>query len=149
MKKGITFLIIILTVSCYSQNEVKVVGKENSENFSISRVEACNKDSVFVIVDNLPEYENGSEQLIKDLNEHLSFGKSIKGKIYLIFTINCKGKAFGFQCLVGLDKESNEKLIKGMEELQSWKSGSQRGRNVDCSKALGFEIKKGKIYRTD
>ena len=98
-----------------------------------------------MIVEEMPSYKGGTEILEKALNELIKVDSKLKGEIFVWATINCEGKAFGFQIVKFLDKELEEKIISELVKLQNWEAGKQRGKKVDTIKNIRLNIRKGRI----
>ncbi|MGV8091884.1 MAG: hypothetical protein AB2L24_08480 [Mangrovibacterium sp.] len=111
--------------------------------------EACNPKTIFVIVEKAPEYKGGLSQLELDLNEKLTFDKKTSGSIYASVFINCENFVYAVQVLRGIDEQTDSKLIEGLKMLQNWTSGKQHDKPVNCSKLIGFKIKRGRLTITD
>lgn len=148
MKK--TFLIIFFLSTILSAfGQIAISNEKGVKTFYPDTSEACNPDLIFTIVETMPEYKGGLQQLENKLNDKLDFDKDINGTIFISIYINCKDKAYGFQVLKGIDKKTDNMLIKELQNLQNWTSGIQRNKKVDCHKNVGFKIKKGKVIITN
>lgn len=96
-------------------------------------------------MEQIPVYSGGIKKLEIDLNELLSIEKELKGRLFISFTINCEGKAFGFQVVKGVDTGFDKNVINAMEKLQNWDAGKQRNIEVDCTNIIRFSISRGKL----
>lgn len=148
MKKIFIIFILGLTLgSAFGQvvqtNETKV------KTIYPDTTEACNPKTIFTVVEIMPEYKGGFEQLETRLNENLTFGKEISGTIYINAIINCKDHAYAFQVLRGIDEQTDKKVIQELETLQNWTSGIHNSKPIDCQKIIGLKIKKGRISITN
>ncbi|MBI9059236.1 MAG: carboxypeptidase-like regulatory domain-containing protein [Labilibaculum sp.] len=108
--------------------------------------EMSNSDKpVFFIVEEIPHYPNGRYglgQYVKKKTAELKskFGKNLKGKATLGFTVNAKGEVTNIQIL----NKSNDIAAKAAKtiahEMENWKPGSQRGKNVPVDFAMELEF---------
>lgn len=125
-----------------------------------------NKDEVFTIVEELPQYPGGIYDLAKYVTENqkkLSKQKNIKGKVLVGFTIDEKGKASDIKIIdisdvnlkYSLDKENKikdaevetskdpkiqEAAVSIVKNMSDWKPGSQRGKPVPVNYILPMEF---------
>ena len=147
------FLLIILFSNQANNNlfgqDIVITKNGVKEEIYLDRSEACDKDLVFMVVEQMPKYKEGIKQLEKDLNEVISFDKKIKDEFYLRCTINCEGKIFGFKERKSSKPEVAEKIKTELIKLQNWKAGKHRETSVDCFYSFKVKIKKGKIKLSD
>ena len=125
--------------------EITIIANGEKEEIYFDRSEACDKDLVFMFVEQTPEYKGGLKQLEYDLNRAISFDKRLKEVVYLRFTINCKGEIFGFRNIQENNSEVKETIQNELLNLQNWEAGNQGGNQVDCFHGLRIKIKKGDI----
>ncbi len=148
MKK--TFIIFIFGLTLGNAfGQVVQTNEPKVKTFYPDTTEACNPKMIFTVVEIMPEYKGGFEQLELKLNENLTFEKEISGTIYINVNINCKNHAYAFQVLRGIDEQTDKKLIQELETLQNWTSGIQNSKPVNCIKTIGVKIKKGRITITN
>ncbi|MEM8528829.1 MAG: hypothetical protein AAGG68_29610 [Bacteroidota bacterium] len=107
--------------------------------------EACDKELVYTIVEEMPTYKGGLKQLEDDLNRATLFDKRVNEKFYLKCTVNCKGGVSGFQSINSHDSEAIRRTQSELLRLQNWESGKHRGIQVDCFYTLVVKVKRGKI----
>lgn len=138
------FLIAISTSSLLLGQETIITKNGLTEEIYFDRSEACNKEVVFRVVEKMPEYKGGLEQLALDLSEAISFDKKLKAGIAFRCTVNCEGKIFGFQP-AGDIHPLTETIQHELMRLQNWEAGKHREMAVDCFMAIGISIKRGKI----
>ena len=107
--------------------------------------EACDKNLIFTIVEKMPHYKNGNEQLEKDLNEILTFENNVKQDFIFKLFINCEGKVFDVKIINSKHTDTEEKIKSCLYKLQNWEAGSQGKSRVDCYYLFRTKIKKGKL----
>lgn len=122
------FILLLLTTSIsFSQNS----GGENE----------ANEENEFKIAITNPEYEGGTEALIKFLSYNLQFSEADMGglsraKVYVNFTVTKSGEITDVSVAKGvneaLDKEA-ERIIKSMPY---WIPGTQNGKRVSLKMTL-------------
>lgn len=106
---------------------------------------ACNKDLIFMVSAERPEFDKSHGELDDRLSTLINFDKSVTGPMIIWFVINCDGESYGFQLIKGINEEVNKKIVDGLTKLQGWKPGKQDGKPIDSIYNLSLEIKKGKI----
>jgi hypothetical protein len=136
-------LLLITSHIAFSQNDVKIEDKKNNIRYA-DTTEACNKGEIFMTAEQAPAYQGGYEKLVKDINEKLTLNKAIEGVVYIKFTVNCKGKVYGFNIMQSIDKKTDQIVLNIVRELQFWNSATQDGKAVDCAYGIPVHIKKGK-----
>ena len=125
--------------------DITIIKNGEKQEIYLDKSEACDKDLVFMVVEEMPVYKGGLKQLECDLNKVVSFDKEAKEKFYLRCTINCKGEIFGFQDIQKNNSAAKEKIQNELLKLQNWEAGKQRGTQVDCFYGFDIKIKKGNI----
>lgn len=100
---------------------------------------------VFIVVEDMPKYKQGFYGLAHYVKRQKSqlqqkSGTKLKGKATLGFTINTLGEVTNIQIL----KKSNDMAAKAAKiiatEMENWKPGSQRGKNVAVDYAMELEF---------
>ncbi|WP_193323775.1 M56 family metallopeptidase [Marinifilum sp. N1E240] len=101
--------------------------------------------SDFVIVEEMPQYNQGHYGLVQFVNKqksklHNKFGKKLSGTATVGFTINANGEVSNIQIL---DK-SNDIAAKAAKiiasNMEKWKPGSQRGKKVPVDFAMELKF---------
>lgn len=145
MKNLILFLALILFFANLQGQNFGVNKDGSKEKFVRDTSEACDKDFVFTITEDMPNYLGGEEKLEEELNQNLTFEKDVNKMFLLHFTINCEGKLFGIKAP---NNKYDNLILKVMNEivrLQNWESATQRGEHVDCFYGLRVKVKRGKL----
>jgi hypothetical protein len=145
MIKTLTTLTLLLISYLSSGQSITINTAEGRKTLHADKSKACNKNLVFMTSAESPTFDNTKGELDDRLNSLTNFDKKIKGQVIIWFTINCKGEAFGFQIIEGLDETINKKIIDSLTQIQDWKPGRQSGKPVDSVYNLKLAIKKGKI----
>jgi hypothetical protein len=144
MKLTLVIAMFVWSITLYGQNESSNQVEKQIKSVKIDLSEACNKDKTSWAVQDLPEYAGGNKKLIDDINQVLAIDKSLTGKCYVSFLINCKGKASGFVITEGgMTNDLNKKVIESLVKLQNWKPAKYNNENVDCTYTLRLAVKDG------
>ena len=120
----------------------KLTGKGNNES-------ACNPKMIFVVTEQLADYQGGQKALVKLLNEKIELSaKYKKGDIFLKFLVNCKGEAADFTLLRGTHKEVGQLIVDVLKENQGFTAAMQRDKAVDSFKMLQVSYRRGKFVQS-
>ena len=130
------FFILIATNSVYaSDNELNVtepppVKKEDSVKSSVT------EEVVFVVVEEMPEYPEGVEAMMKFLSDSVVYppeakDKGIQGRVICNFIVNKDGSITDVNIVRGVDPLIDAEAIRVIESMPKWKPGKQRGQAVD------------------
>jgi hypothetical protein len=148
LKPFITFLFCSLyIVTTWTQQPQQTIFTEEGRRTVFADIsEACNSE-VFIVLPAPPAYQGGPTQLEDDLNAILTLPDDLNTKVRYWLTVNCNGKAFGFQPLLELEAMYHSDLIAALEQLQNWQPGFFKGNAVDCTIAISLKIRRGSIRR--
>ena len=141
----LTGLILFSVNPLFGQNRISFRDGNEIMTFWSDTTEACDKEVIFTIVESMPTYKGGFDELQDDLNNAISLDKSVQGESAIWFVINCNGKAYGFQVIRSVDKIVEIQLINELKLNQGWVAGKHRGNSIDCDQMLRVRFKKGKI----
>ena len=123
----------ISTVTQEGDGNTDIVIPENTGNGVVEPVE----DKVFTIVEQMPEFPGGAEQLYKYLSKNLQYPQvekeaGISGTCYVTFVVKGDGSINDVKIMRGVpggpgcDKEA----IRVVKSMPPWKPGRQNGREV-------------------
>jgi len=95
-------------------------------------------DSVFVIVENAPQFIGGDAALMRYLSENIIYPSiaqevGIQGRVYVQFVVNKSGDITDVKLLKGIDRSLDAEALRVVQKMPRWKPGSQRGKNVNVS----------------
>lgn len=97
------------------------------------------EDEIFVIVEEMPEFPGGEEELRKYIAEHVQYPEDAKvqkqeGKVFIKFVIDKEGNVRDAEIVNGTRFESlNNEALRVIKSMPQWKPGKQRGQNVNVS----------------
>lgn len=117
---------------------------ENEHHIAIEVIEEdANYDvdlenTVFFIVEEMPEFPGGEEGLLKFVTENTKYPevakeKKIQGKVYVQFVINREGNVEDVKLAKGVDPLLDEAAMNIVKSMPQWKPGKQRGQYVKVS----------------
>lgn len=93
------------------------------------------EDSLFTVVEEMPEYPGGSEAMMKFLVENIKYPEqarkdSIQGRVFVNFIIEVDGKVSNTKVLRGIGGGCDEEAVRVVSLMPAWTPGKQRGKNV-------------------
>lgn len=117
---------------------------ENEHHIAIEVIEEdANYDvdlenTVFFIVEEMPEFPGGEEGLLKFVTENTKYPevakeKKIQGKVFVQFVINRDGNVEDVKLAKGVDPLLDEAAMNIVKSMPQWKPGKQRGQYVKVS----------------
>lgn len=121
--------------------------KEMGENEHHIAIEVIEEDAnydvdlentVFFIVEEMPEFPGGEEGLLKFVTENTKYPevakeKKIQGKVFVQFVINKDGNVEDVKLAKGVDPLLDEAAMNIVKSMPQWKPGKQRGQYVKVS----------------
>lgn len=117
-------LILILAILAGS---LFAVAQENTKE--------TNKDSVFNMVDEFPEFIGGDEARIKYINENINYPEDalesgIQGTVYITFVVEKDGSITNVRVLRGIGGGCDAEAMRVIKSMPKWKPGKQDGEAV-------------------
>ena len=97
------------------------------------------EDEIFIIVEDMPEFPGGEEELRKFIAENVEYPEDAKaqkqeGKVFVKFVIDKEGNVRDAEIANGTKFESlNNEALRVIKSMPQWKPGKQRGQNVNVS----------------
>ena len=129
-----------------SANEVVIVG------FSTKRDSIPGE--VFKVVEKMPEYPNGSGELLKFLAQNIRYPETakkenIQGMVVVQFIIGKDGTIIDPHVVHGIGGGANEEALRVVKMMPKWKPGSQKGQavNVQFNLPIRFMLDGGVIEK--
>lgn len=133
---------------------VEVKGEDNNEVVEIAppietKVEVVEEDeqTVFVVVENMPEFPGGTSALMKYLNSSIKYPviaqeNGIQGRVVCQFVVNKDGSIVDIEVArssgdASLDKEA----VRVIKAMPKWTPGKQRGKPVRVKYTLPVNFK--------
>lgn len=115
--------------------------------------ESKNKtDLVYRVVEDMPVYPGGDEQLRKDISSEVKYPeeakkKGIQGRVYVSFVVSKEGKIKDSKIARGVNPLLDKEALRVMNALdKTWKPGKQRGTavNIEYTVPIIFALDKDK-----
>lgn len=100
--------------------------------------EAYDEPTVFVIVEDMPEFPGGNRELQKWLARNVVYPQiasenGITGRVYVGFIVNELGDIEDVKVTRGVDQSLDQEAVRVIKKMPRWKPGKQRGKPVKVS----------------
>lgn len=122
MKLLLVSLILMFSISSFAQDK--------------KHRYTCDEDSIFVIVDKMPEFPGGEIALRKFIAENIKYPEDLPieevniGKIYVEFCVDKKGKVERVKVIRSVHPKLDLEAIRVIKKLPKWKPGEHLGQPV-------------------
>ncbi len=99
------------------------------------------EEAIFVIVEDMPEFEGGEEDLYTYLDSNLQYPvealeKGIQGVVYVQFVVEKDGSVSAAKVIRGVEESLDQEALRVVKAMPKWKPGTQRGVAVRTSYTL-------------
>ncbi len=109
--------------------------------FASDSVVSQKDDSVYSVVDRMPEFPGGEKKLIRFINENLRYPtdakkKNEQGKVIVRFVVDKTGKVKDATVLKGMSASMDKEALRVVGKLPVWIPGEQAGNKVAVYKVV-------------
>ena len=117
-------LLLAGNISCSSEASKKDEVKENATT-----------EETFMVVEQMPEFPGGMDDLMTFLNSNIRYPKSaydknVQGRVIVQFVIEKDGTPTEFEIMRSVNPDLDAEALRVMKEMPKWKPGMQRGQVV-------------------
>jgi TonB family protein len=142
--------LLIGVFSCESEmkNPENIVKDALSSDQSTETNEINSADSVFVEVENTPEFPGGNDALMNFIASNVKYPQvakenGITGKVFVQFVVSKDGSVKNVTIARGVDKLLDEEALRVIKSLPNWTPGKNRGVavNVQFTIPINFQLK--------
>ena len=133
-------LLLAGNISCSSEatktDDVKEkAATEKPEVVEIPAEKADTKDEVFMVVEQMPEFPGGIQELMSFLSKNIKYpasamAKNVQGRVIVQFVVEKDGTPTEFKVIRSVDPDLDAEALRVMKEMPKWKPGMQRGQVV-------------------
>jgi TonB family protein len=93
------------------------------------------KNGVYILVEEQPQYTGGDDARIKFLQENIKYPEEakkagIQGKVFVTFVIQADGAVTNVKVLRGIGGGCDEEAIRVVKMMPNWIPGKEKGKNV-------------------
>jgi len=97
----------------------------------IEEEETIEEETIFIVVESMPEFPGGMNKLMKYLQDNLKYPVrakelGIQGKVYLSFVVEKDGSVTDVALLRGIGGGCDEEAIRAVKNMPKWIPGKQR-----------------------
>lgn len=121
------------------EEELEIEDTESDENLEIEPIiveeEEYEEPEIFTIVEDMPSFPGGEEQLFRYLGENIKYpamakDAGITGIVFVTFVVKEDGSVSGVKVLRGIGGGCDEEAVRVVQAMPKWKPGKQRGKAV-------------------
>ena len=143
----LTFIaILILNNIVTGQIQQKDSCKCNTMDSLVDKFDSKGNE-IFYAIDQKPEFEGGDSKLFEFVqNKKMITDNFINGKVFIAFTINCRGELcdFSYRNKTGNIRDIDIiKIIDHLKLMPKWTPGEYKGVKVDTPFTIPINIKNG------
>ena len=118
---------------------------QTADNVPVQVLEKSN-DSVYQVVDQMPEFPGGMEAMMKFVADNVKYpeeakDKNIEGRVFVGFVIEKDGSVSNVKVLRGIGGGCDEEAIRVVKSMPNWTPGKQKGEPVRVSFQMPFMFK--------
>ena len=110
-------------------------------------------DSVFQVVDVMPEFPGGVNALISHVGQNVIYPaeameKEIQGRVFVGFVVEKDGSISNVKVLKGIGGGCDEEAVRVISSMPKWKPGKQKGKPVRVNYQIPIVFKLGNPQKT-
>ncbi len=103
--------------------------------------EVNDKDSVHLVVDQMPEFQGGRRGLAAYINQNLKYPEeakrlNVKGKVYVKFVVGASGKVKDVHLVRKGNPILDAEAIRIVKLMPNWKPGKHKGQVVNVAQIV-------------
>ena len=143
MKYAYVLPLAALTMTAFARPEVSEVTKEISgakvsnlvENLQANRTQINAKDSIYRVVDVMPEFPGGVQAMMEFMKNNLRYpeelrAKGTQGRVVVQFVVNKDGSFSDMEVIRKIDPLMDAEALRVINAMPRWKPGMQDGKPV-------------------
>ena len=105
-----------------------------------------NSEEVFVVVDEMPVFGNGDNDLINYISKNVVYPqqakeKGIQGKVFVSFIVTKEGKVKDAKVVKAVNNLLDAEAVRIISSMPKWKPGYNKGKAVDVVFNLPINFK--------
>ena len=137
-----TYSIDPFTISADKFNKFKIT---SGEDINV-KVKHAKNDSIYQIVDQMPEFPGGTEALLKFVANNVKYpekakDEEISGRVFISFVIEKDGSVSNVEVKRGIGGGCDEEAVRVIKSLPNWKPGIKDGKPVRVSYMMPINFK--------
>lgn len=116
-----------------------------STNKSAEAKSVVDDATVFTVVEEMPTYQGGTEELISYLSENIKYPaeakeNNIEGKVVVSFVVDTDGSVIDTKVVRSVGGGCDEEAIRVVSSMPNWIPGKQKGKTVKVSYNLPIKF---------
>ena len=105
-----------------------------------------NKDGVYQIVEEMPQFPGGEKALMEYIAKNLTYpqearDKGVEGRVFIGMVIEKDGSVSNVKVLRGISQECDAEAVRVISSLPKWKPGKMKGEPVQVSYQIPINFK--------
>ena len=137
-----TYSIDPFTISADKFNKFKIT---SGEDINV-KVKHAKNDSIYQIVDQMPEFPGGTEALLKFVANNVKYpekakDEEISGRVFISFVIEKDGSVSNVEVKRGIGGGCDDEAVRVVKAMPKWKPGKQDGKPVRVNYMMPFNFK--------
>ena len=137
MKKSLFLYSIILFSQFAFSNSISKVSSYDFFNTA---------DTIFTIVETMPEFPGGKEALYTYISKNIEYPEeakkaNIEGRVFVEFIVDKTGQISESRVLRGANNYLDAEALRVVKSMPNWKAGEQSGKVVDVRLVLPIVFK--------
>ena len=123
-----------------------VSGKAANGIKSLERKQNVNPDMVYRVVENMPEFPGGINELKKFIAKNINYPKSacekgLEGRVFVSFVVDKQGMVKDVQMLRGEHESLNREAVRVIASLPKWTPGRDKTNSVNVAYTVPVNFK--------
>ena len=103
--------------------------------WQIEAQENPDKNGIYSIVEEMPEYPGGEEALKNEIAEKIKYPEEarkngIQGKVFVTFVVDEQGAVSNVKIARGAEPSLDKEALRVINTLKTWKPGKEKGKAV-------------------
>ena len=124
----------------------------NTADITDVNVTKTSTDTIFDVVETMPEFPGGMEAMMKYLSENIKYPEQAKedgisGRVFIQFVIEKDGSVSNVKVLKRIGGGCDEEAVRVVKAMPKWKPGIQKGKPVRVSYNLPLNFKLDEEYK--
>ena len=130
----------------FTGQETVSENKKRPVPLAIASSTKTEEDSVFNIVEKMPEFPGGTDAMMKYVRQNLRYpeeakGKGISGRVFVSFVVEKDGSVNEVKVLRGIGGGCDEEAVRVVRSMPKWTPGMQKGKPVRVNYNMPFFFK--------
>ena len=147
----LTFFVIVFSMNLKAQNQSNDSIEKKYLEIELESLlpKTTEKDTIFKICDQMPEFPGGNSSLMKYLASNLRYpdtGDDIQGRVVIRFVVRKDGSIDNIEILHSIHPIFDREAVKVIQEMPKWIPGKQNEKPVDVYFTLPIRFHLASYY---